>query len=260
MYGRVENAGHRLTLSEELRIEDLWSKLMQASKTVLEQGEAEKSVSLEDLKQSVNACDKLALQIGERRNATPDHVPDRFVLIKQPIPMGGEFDTCMERMALPRNRYGQFDKFDEQRVRLWPYNDYSTHPVRHIRPFSVRATQALGETHVYAVIVADTRRRFRYERFDYLLEQCSHALTFDWLLPINWYIDLFNYSVVQGPYSDQCAYDIYHKRGGLMCLRWNESHEWHQEYEKAKLARVVQGRWLLHLVAPFGRLSHEQRR
>lgn len=257
MYRRVEDDGHRLTLAEQHQLETLCAQLVQNVEKVVP-SEPVDATDLEMVRQNVALCKRLEQRILERREKLPDHVPDRFILIKQPMPIGSEFDSCMERMSLPRNRYGQIDKFETDKPLMWPYNDYSTHPIKHVRPFGNRVTQALGTKHVYAVITPDTRRHFSFSRFTNVLNQFSHALVFDWAVPINWHIDLFNYSVVQGPYTDQCAYDIFHKRGGLACLRWNESHEWHQNYEKSKLARVVNGRWLLHLVAPYGRLLNER--
>jgi len=258
MYRRVTEDAQRLTLAEEVRMEDLWTRLVSVGRELVRHKEDLNGVEFEAFEEQLNTGEAFTYQLTARRKLLPEHIPDRFILIKQPMPISREFDEGIEYMTLARNEYGQLDRFATAKPKRWPYNDYSTHPIRHVRPFAKRAEQALSWAHVYAVIVADPRRKFSYCHLDKLIDQFSHSLVYDWAQPVNWFIDLFNYSVVQGPYTDQCAYDVYHKRGGLMCLRWNQSREWHQNYEDAKLERVVYGRFLLHLVPPYGKLLNEE--
>lgn len=250
MYRRLrdyEDEVDALTRVETVKMEQQWMELVAALKECWE--ELEKAANLKteciNLLTHLKRSDKLQKQIEERRKHLPNHIPDRFILIKQPLPSGGNFDTHIMLMcaSLPSHRPTEDPPY------VWRYTDYSTHPIRHVRPFANLCERA-GEKQVYAVIAADTRRRVPAIR-EYCPGRYAHGLVYDWAVPINWNIDLFNYSVVQGPYSDQCAYEIFHRCGGLMCLRWNKTYERHED---TKLVRVVQGRMLLHLMAPYGKL------
>lgn len=191
---------------------------------------------------------KLLRKIDARRAQLPKVVPTQHLLIHTPVPFDVPFDKWVRVQQQPV----------EPVNRWFYYGDYAAHPHRCIQPFGYSTHELFRN--VFALIVPNPKRVFSARRHNYreYTKIFPHCLCFDWIVPVNWQIDLHRRKIMHGPYSGKSVYTNFYKKGDVNCVQYAANYyNEHTPSEEPLGPRVCKVSWLMHLIPPYGLLSCE---
>jgi len=174
----------------------------------------------------------------DRTRLCPSALPNEFILVHAPTPLGHDLDDWM------RQHSAQLEAVGGSSYKI-PYADYSAHPIRHVRRWA--AKQINHGCYVY--VVPHRKAKLRYDGV-HTISPAPFALHYNMAFPVFHTIDLAGLQVVRGPYAGQRVLDLFHEGPGVFLVKQSwYSHAFVQECRHR--AQIVYATWLAHLTPPY---------
>lgn len=171
-------------------------------------------------------------EFKDRSRYLPTTLPNEFVLVHAPAPLGGDFDDWMQN----HREVLDFGKGAHQ----FPYSSYGAHPRRHLTLWASRVEAGRG---CYVYFVPHRTARQRYEPRE---SRAPFVMYYNYAFPVFQTIELSCLEISRGPYAGQRLHLLFDEPGVFLVKQTFSM----QKYEHRR--RIVYATWAGHLAPPYG--------
>ena len=181
----------------------------------------------------------------DRRRATLQNFPEHFIIMRHPHIRGESLEDYMHGLRVVCDA--------REHTRL-PYTDYSCRP-QHVREFYDR----LHRQALHVMIVPNVRKDVGRMTTGEMFAHYEFSFVLDWVTPIEWTIDLGNYTVSCGPDAGKNLYNVFYKANIIRCVRRAQYADYREIGDRISGPRLVRPMYLARLVEPFAEYNKHRR-